>query len=92
MPTLESEAVSRAQHIMIDLGTGNNNKINWAIPDKQKVIGIIESRRCIVGSRPGWTPSRSSTRPHVSLLCGRYVLRAAAERQGGAPENATMER
>ena len=24
-----------AQHIMIDLGTGNNNKINWAIHDKQ---------------------------------------------------------
>lgn len=24
----------RNKHIMIDLGTGNNNKINWAIPDK----------------------------------------------------------
>ena len=23
------------QHIMIDLGTGNNNKINWAMEDKQ---------------------------------------------------------
>ena len=34
---------SRAQHIMIDLGTGNNNKINWAIPDKQEVIDIIET-------------------------------------------------
>lgn len=22
---------------MIDLGTGNNNKINWAIEDKQEV-------------------------------------------------------
>ena len=28
---------------MIDLGTGNNNKINWAIPDNQEVIDIIET-------------------------------------------------
>ena len=27
----------RNKHIMIDLGTGNNNKINWAIEDKQEV-------------------------------------------------------
>jgi U5 snRNP protein, DIM1 family len=32
----------RNRHIMIDLGTGNNNKINWAINDKQEVIDIIE--------------------------------------------------
>jgi hypothetical protein len=25
----------RNKHIMIDLGTGNNNKINWAMEDKQ---------------------------------------------------------
>ena len=31
------------QHIMIDLGTGNNNKINWAIHDSQEVIDIIET-------------------------------------------------
>ena len=33
----------RNKHIMIDLGTGNNNKINWAIEDKQEVIDIIET-------------------------------------------------
>ncbi len=27
---------------MIDLGTGNNNKINWAFHDKQELIDIIE--------------------------------------------------
>ncbi|KAA1080108.1 U4/U6-U5 snRNP complex subunit dib1 [Puccinia graminis f. sp. tritici] len=27
----------RNKHIMIDLGTGNNNKINWAMDDKQEV-------------------------------------------------------
>ena len=28
---------------MIDLGTGNNNKINWAIEDKQEVIDMALS-------------------------------------------------
>ncbi|KAJ3486919.1 hypothetical protein NLI96_g3918 [Meripilus lineatus] len=27
----------RNKHIMIDLGTGNNNKINWAMDNKQEV-------------------------------------------------------
>ncbi|MBA0784724.1 hypothetical protein Gotri_000050, partial [Gossypium trilobum] len=30
------------KHIMIDLGT-DNNKINWALKDKQKFIDIIET-------------------------------------------------
>lgn len=33
----------RNKHIMIDLGTGNNNKINFTINDKQEVIDIIET-------------------------------------------------
>ncbi|KAF8752850.1 4A 4B type thioredoxin-like protein [Rhizoctonia solani] len=33
----------RNKHIMIDLGTGNNNKINWAMDDKQEMIDIIET-------------------------------------------------
>lgn len=28
---------------MIDLGTGNNNKINWAMTDKQEFIDIVET-------------------------------------------------
>ena len=32
----------RNKHIMIDLGTGNNNKINWALNNKQEMIDIIE--------------------------------------------------
>ena len=27
---------------MIDLGTGNNNKINWPMSDKQELIDIVE--------------------------------------------------
>jgi len=33
----------RNKHMMIDLGTGNNNKINWALTDKQEMIDIIET-------------------------------------------------
>jgi hypothetical protein len=28
------------KHIMIDLGTGNNNKINWPMEDKQEVRAV----------------------------------------------------
>lgn len=28
---------------MIDLGTGNNNKINWALEEKQEFIDIVET-------------------------------------------------
>lgn len=33
----------RNKHIMVDLGTGNNNKINWAMNNKQELIDIIET-------------------------------------------------
>ncbi|ODN99168.1 hypothetical protein I350_07327 [Cryptococcus amylolentus CBS 6273] len=33
----------RNKHIMIDLGTGNNNKINWPISDKQEMVDVIET-------------------------------------------------
>jgi DIM1 family U5 snRNP protein len=33
----------RNKHIMIDLGTGNNNKINWPVEEKQELIDIIET-------------------------------------------------
>jgi len=29
--------------MMIDLGTGNNNKINWALKNKQEFIDIVET-------------------------------------------------
>ena len=32
----------RNKHIMIDLGTGNNNKINWPMDDEQEMIDILE--------------------------------------------------
>ncbi|PXF42192.1 Thioredoxin-like protein 4A [Gracilariopsis chorda] len=32
----------RDKHIMVDMGTGNNNKITFVITDKQDMIDIIE--------------------------------------------------
>lgn len=33
----------RNKHMMCDFGTGNNNKINWLLEDKQELIDIIET-------------------------------------------------
>ncbi len=33
----------RNRHIRIDLGTGNNNKINWPLSNKQEMIDIMET-------------------------------------------------
>ena len=41
----------RNKHIMVDLGTGNNNKISWALTDKQEFIDIVET--VFVGARKG---------------------------------------
>ena len=32
----------RNKHIMVDTSTGNNNKINWVVHDRQDVIDLIE--------------------------------------------------
>ena len=32
----------RNKHILVDLGTGNNNKINWPLDNPQEMIDIIE--------------------------------------------------
>jgi DIM1 family U5 snRNP protein len=32
----------RNKHIMIDTGTGNNNKITWVLKDRQEVVDICE--------------------------------------------------
>merc|ERR1712196_35861 len=33
----------RNKHMMIDLGTGDNNKINWPFNNKQELIDIFET-------------------------------------------------
>ena len=60
---------------MIDLGTGNNNKINWPLQDKQEFIDIVEVvYRCSV----------CATRVCVCwcVLISRCVARAADRESG----------
>ncbi|KAF3924030.1 hypothetical protein ABW21_db0206180 [Orbilia brochopaga] len=33
----------RNKHMMCDFGTGNNNKLNWILEDKQEMIDIVET-------------------------------------------------
>jgi hypothetical protein len=33
----------RNKHMLCDFGTGNNNKLNWVLEDKQEMIDIIET-------------------------------------------------
>src|SRR5258708_71619 len=33
----------RNKHMLCDFGTGNNNKVNWVLEDKQEMIDIIEA-------------------------------------------------
>lgn len=58
----------RNKHIMCDFGTGNNNKLNWVLEDKQELIDIIETiyrgakkGRGLVVSPKGMSSSSSSS-------------------------------
>ena len=57
----------RNKHIMIDLGTGNNNKINWAMNNKQEFIDIVEV--VYRGARKGRGLVVSPKGLHIQLLC-----------------------
>ena len=37
-----NKIIIRNKRMMIDLGTGNNNKLNWALTNKQEMIDILE--------------------------------------------------
>lgn len=57
----------RNKHMMCDFGTGNNNKLNWVLEDKQELIDIIETiyrgakkGRGLVVSPKGAVPSSFS--------------------------------
>ncbi|KAK8813511.1 thioredoxin-like protein 4A-like protein [Blastocystis sp. ATCC 50177/Nand II] len=54
----------RNKHMMIDLGTGNNNKINWPLTNKDEMIAIMETiyRGAIKGRGIVVSPFDYSTR------------------------------
>ncbi|KAJ8517844.1 hypothetical protein ONZ45_g5015 [Pleurotus djamor] len=82
----------RNKHIMIDLGTGNNNKINWAMDNKQELIDIIETVyrgaskgrgltiRLAIGTNGGFPNVGPPSRPgwKVTVLGAGYAIQSAA--------------
>ena len=70
----------RNKHIMIDLGTGNNNKINWAMNNKQEFIDIVEvvyrgarKGRGLVVSPKGIATHDLDCVQHVCSKCVLYI-------------------
>ena len=61
---------------MIDLGTGNNNKINWAMNNKQEFIDIVET--IYRGARKGRGLVVS---PKVRALAGQVKVMACKTRR-----------
>lgn len=49
--------------MMIDLGTGNNNKINWAMTEEQEFIDIVE-----VSFPPSPVPTFAGCRARANLF------------------------
>ncbi|KAL8772160.1 MAG: hypothetical protein Q9209_002595 [Squamulea sp. 1 TL-2023] len=50
----------RNKHMMCDFGTGNNNKLNWVLEDKQELIDIMET--IYRGAKKGRGNSRDTFR------------------------------
>lgn len=75
----------RNKHMMCDFGTGNNNKLNWVLEDKQELIDIIETiyrgakkGRGLVVSPKGAFPSPFDG---ACLVQGREAKRGALRRE-----------
>ena len=74
----------RNKHMMCDFGTGNNNKLNWVLEDKQELIDIIETiyrgakkgRGLVVSPKGEWGPSRNAA---LHLLTGQQITRLAID-------------
>jgi hypothetical protein len=62
----------RNKHIMCDFGTGNNNKLNWVLEDKQELIDIIET--IYKGARKGRGLVVSPKGEFELLLCFELLL------------------
>jgi Mitosis protein DIM1 len=72
----------RNKHMMCDFGTGNNNKLNWVLEDKQELIDIIETiyrgakkGRGLVVSPKGERPLRFFDGKSTLRLCLQIILR-----------------
>ena len=62
----------RNKHMMCDFGTGNNNKLNWVLEDKQELIDIIET--IYRGAKKGRGLVVSPKGTLGLCLCAGYML------------------
>ncbi|KAL8692218.1 MAG: hypothetical protein Q9218_002718 [Villophora microphyllina] len=60
----------RNKHMMCDFGTGNNNKLNWVLEDKQELIDIMETiyRGAKKGRGLVVSPKDYSTRCYATIV------------------------
>ncbi|KAK0786499.1 Thioredoxin-like 4A [Friedmanniomyces endolithicus] len=67
----------RNKHMMCDFGTGNNNKLNWVLEDKQELIDIVET--IYKGAKKG----RGLVRVHNGRSSTLSMIKERWLRQGG---------
>ncbi|MCO5552318.1 hypothetical protein L7F22_005829 [Adiantum nelumboides] len=66
------------KHIMTDLETRNNNKVNWALKDKQEFIGIIETVYKGVRKGRGLVISPKDYYTKILRLLGHVILKGGS--------------
>lgn len=69
----------RNKHMMCDFGTGNNNKLNWVLEDKQELIDIIETIYKGAKKGRGLVVSPKGMRAVPLLVCLQGLYRLTVE-------------
>ncbi|KAJ5594751.1 uncharacterized protein N7459_000959 [Penicillium hispanicum] len=93
----------RNKHMMCDFGTGNNNKLNWVLEDKQELIDIIETiykgakkgRGLVVSPKElstGQTPITSNYPPNSELISQFVVATLAFDVTHPGPSTTPVHR
>ena len=62
---------------MCDFGTGNNNKLNWVLEDKQELIDIIETIYKGAKKGRGLVVSPKGMPQHVPFWEGLWLIMSA---------------
>ncbi|GAB1203472.1 hypothetical protein APSETT445_002107 [Aspergillus pseudonomiae] len=83
----------RNKHMMCDFGTGNNNKLNWVLEDKQELIDILET--IYKGAKKGRglvvSPKEQKTHPTKTQIINKMIDRTIFESlQSKIDEEATV--
>ncbi|KAB8342771.1 hypothetical protein FH972_022369 [Carpinus fangiana] len=82
----------RNKHMMCDFGTGNNNKLNWLLEDKQELIDILETIYRGAKKGRGLVVSPKGQRKISTTRCTMQIATEMTMRygsQGTAYDNST---